>query len=169
MINKKIIILAIILVSFLTISVVSAASDVAGIDDTIGAENSQGNVLTHSSDVISIDDATGAENSRGNVVNVNELENDKVMDAHDVLESQESQDELSSDNNKDVLALTSPSYSDYKVSISSQTIDYDKSGTIKISITPCTKSGYYKYDFELLILDSNKIRKLLQKQGSSFE
>ena len=160
MINKKIIILAIILVSFLTISVVSAASDVAGIDDTIGAENSQGNVLTHSSDVISIDDATGAENSRGNVVNVNELENDKVMDAHDVLESQESQDELSSDNNKDVLALTSPSYSDYKVSISSQTIDYDKSGTIKISITPCTKSGYYKYDFELLILDSNKIRKL---------
>ena len=159
MINKKIIILAIILVSFLTISVVSAASDVAGINDTIGAENSQGNVLTHSSDVISIDDATGAENSRGNVVNVNELENDKVMDAHDVLESQESQDELSSEN-KDVLTLTSPSYSDYKVSISSQTIDYDKSGTIKISITPCTKSGYYKYDFELLILDSNKIRKL---------
>ena len=141
LVNKKIIILIIILVSFLTISVVSAA------DNT-------------TRDILSVDDTTDVNNLQNNFESDNDWGNDKVMDNHDVLRSQESQENISLDNNNNVLSLTSPSSSDYKVSISSQTIDYDKAGTIRITITPCTKSGYYKYDFELIILDSNNIRKL---------
>ena len=141
LINKKIIILIIILVSFLSISVVSAA------DNT-------------TRDILSADDTTDVNNLQNNFESDNDWGNDKVMDNHDVLGSQESQEDISLDNNNDVLSLNSPSSSDYKVSISSQTIDYDKGGTIKIAITPCAKSGYYKYDFELVIIDSNNIRKL---------
>ena len=161
MVNKKIIILIIILVSFLTISVVSAADnttrDILSVDDTTDVNNLQDNATR---DILSVDDTTDVNNLQNNFESDNDWGNDKVMDNHDVLRSQESQENISLDNNNNVLSLTSPSSSDYKVSISSQTIDYDKAGSIRITITPCTKSGYYKYDFELIILDSNNIRKL---------
>ncbi|WP_296853450.1 hypothetical protein [uncultured Methanobrevibacter sp.] len=136
MFNKKIIMLTIFLISLLTITVVSATDN-------------------GTNDIVSVGNATEVTSLCDDVVSVNDLENDNVTNNQDTLGISESQDEISLDNDVDVLSARSPSSSDYDASISKITVNSDGSVSIKVSITPCTSSGYYTYDFKLDVYDSN--------------
>lgn len=131
MINKKLVMLTILIVSLFAASAVSAAENITD-------------------DVGKVDDAT-------DLINDVDLANDNLKrnDEQKILGSGGLQDNLSQNNNEDVLSYSYPTYSQYSVSVSNTEVNYGSSGTIKMNINPCTKSGYYKYDFYLKIYDSN--------------
>lgn len=145
MINKKLMMLTIIIVSLFAVSAVSAAENVTG-------------------DVGIVDDATELINSDVDLANVDNL---KRNDEQEILVSGGLHDNLSQNKNEDVLSYSSPTYSQYSVSVSNTVVNYGSSGTIKVNINPCTKSGYYKYDFYLKIYDSNGNQKYSHNYYSS--
>ena len=124
-------ILAILLVSLLAISAVSASENVT------------------SNDISTDDMAEGID------LKSNDINNEKVTNNHEILKSSNSQDVISINNDEDVLSTSSPYYSYYSVNVYDTTINYGSSGTISMSINPCTYSGYYAYDFYLMVYDSN--------------
>ena len=138
MLNKKIVILTIFFVSLLSISVVSATENTT-------------------SDIVSVNDATEVNNLYDDVADDNELINSEIINDQGILGNTESQDEISLDNNTDILSVKSPSSSDYEVSISAPTTYYESStGTVTVNIvSPCTISGYYAYHFRLNVFNSN--------------
>ena len=151
LLNKKIIMLAILFVSVLAIAQVSAAEN--------------------ATDVVDIEDATeviALDNE--NVADVNDLKNDKEnsADNHEILGIAESQNNLSRDNGENILSVSSPYSSYYSVSVYDTTVNYANSGTIKININPCTYSNYYKYNFYLRIYDSNGNQKYNYNYYSSY-
>ncbi len=135
------IVLAILIISLFAFSTVSAADnatdDIAGTDLKINEVTSSDSLETE--DVISNDD------------NVTESQN--VLAASD-------EDEVSIADDDNILSETSPSYSQYSVSVSDTTISAGSSGTVTISITPYSGSGYYAYDFYFRVYDSNGNQKI---------
>ena len=151
LLNKKIIMLAILFVSVLAIAQVSAAEN--------------------ATDVVDIGDATEViPLNNEDVADVNDLKNDKEnsADNHEILGIAESQNNLSRDNGENILSVSSPYSSYYSVSVYDTTVNYANSGTIKININPCTYSNYYKYNFYLRIYDSNGNQKYNYNYYSSY-
>ena len=149
---KKIMILAMLLVSLLAISAVSAS------------ENATGNS-------VSAEDTTNVIDLNDNSANVNDVENEKVTNDQEILKSTDSKDTISLDSNDNVLSESSPRYYQYSVNVYDTTINYGSSGAISMSITPCTYSNYYAYDFYLKVYDSNnnvKINKNYYSTSSAY-
>ena len=149
---KKIMILAMLLVSLLAISAVSAS------------ENATGNS-------VSAEDTTNVIDLNDNSANVNDVENEKVTNDQEILKSTDSKDTISLDSNDNVLSESSPRYYQYSVNVYDTTINYGSSGAISMSITPCTYNNYYAYDFYLKVYDSNnnvKINKNYYSTSSAY-
>ena len=149
---KKIMILAMLLVSLLAISAVSAS------------ENATGNS-------VSAEDTTNVIDLNDNSANVNDVENEKVTNNQEILKSTDSKDTISLDSKDNVLSESSPRYYQYSVNVYDTTINYGSSGAISMSITPCTYSNYYAYDFYLKVYDSNnnvKINKNYYSTSSAY-
>ena len=145
-------ILAMLLVSLLAISAVSAS------------ENATGNS-------VSAEDTTNVIDLNDNSANVNDVENEKVTNDQEILKSTDSKDTISLDSNDNVLSESSPRYYQYSVNVYDTTINYGSSGAISMSITPCTYSNYYAYDFYLKVYDSNnnvKINKNYYSTSSAY-
>ena len=124
------------------------ASDV---NDTMVANNNQNdNLIEIENDEISVE-------RNNEFIGFKDFENDSFRDNLDILGSSESQEEISLDNNSDVLSTKSPSSDDYSVHVTSTVLNIgDSSGTITVYIdTPCNLAGYYKYHFKLNIRGSN--------------
>ena len=124
------------------------ASDV---NDTIAVNNNQND------DLIEIENDEISVERNNEFIGVNDFENDSFENNLDILRSSESQDEISLDDNSDVLSAKSPSSDDYSVHVTSTVSNIgDSSGTITVYIdTPCNLAGYYKYHFKLNIWGSN--------------
>ena len=121
-------------------------------DDLITVENQNINDINYDDD---------------NDITLNELNSsDENYDAaEEVLSSQECENILNYSENEDVLGA-SPPYTAYSVSVSDTTIKYGSSGSIRISINPC--SGYsYAYDFYFRVYDSNNNQKISKNYYSS--
>ena len=149
---KKIMILAMLLVSLLAISAVSAS------------ENATGNS-------VSAEDTTNVIDLNDNSANVNDVENEKVTNNQEILKSTDSKDTISLDSKDNVLSESSPRYYQYSVNVYDTTINYGSSGAISMSITPCTYNNYYAYDFYLKVYDSNnnvKINKNYYSTSSAY-
>ena len=145
-------ILAMLLVSLLAISAVSAS------------ENATGNS-------VSAEDTTNVIDLNDNSANVNDVENEKVTNDQEILKSTDSKDTISLDSNDNVLSESSPRYYQYSVNVYDTTINYGSSGAISMSITPCTYNNYYAYDFYLKVYDSNnnvKINKNYYSTSSAY-
>ena len=136
---KKLIILAIFLVSLLAVSVVSAAnnntSDIVSVDENIN--NSIG------VDEAKLDEISSFETSDENNEISYFIENENIS---------------SLDDNEDILS-SSPPYNAYSVSVSDVSINYGDSGSIKMSINPVSGYDYY-YDFYLRVYDSSNNLKI---------
>ena len=140
MFNKKVIILAIFLVSLLAISAVSAAdnatSDVVSVDDTI-------------------DDVVNVKND---VISDEEIFSDGLGENNNV---------LSVNADEDVLAANYPPYNRYSVWVNDVSVSYGSSGTIRMSISPASSSYTYKYAFYLKVYDSKGVEKISKLYFSS--
>ena len=144
---KKLFLIICLLICLFSIATV-VASDV---NDTMVANNNQNdNLIEIENDEISVE-------RNNEFIGFNDFENDSFRDNLDILGSSESQDEISLDNNSDVLSTKSPSSDDYSVHVTSTVLNIgDSSGTITVYIdTPCNLAGYYKYHFKLNIRGSN--------------
>ena len=101
MINKKVFVLAIFLVSLLTISVASATDNVTG--DVVGIDDMT-EINTLNNDVVVVDDATNRDNSNDDVAHINDLEVDNITNSvtnnPNILRSGESDDEISVNNDE---------------------------------------------------------------------
>ena len=140
------------LIICLLICLFSIAGVVASdVNDTMVANNNQND------DLIEIDNNEFSVERNDEFIGVNDFENDSFTDNQNILGSSESQDEISIDNNSDVLSAKSPSSDDYSVHVTSAVLNIgDSSGTITVYIdTPCNLAGYYKYHFKLNIWGSN--------------
>ncbi|WP_405285093.1 hypothetical protein, partial [Methanobrevibacter sp.] len=138
MTSKKIIVLAILIVSLFAISTVSAANNQT--NDDVNAD-----LVTN--DVTSLDD-----------VKIEDVNYDyNSSNGQEVLAVSEDNEEISLNNNEGV--LSSPSYSAYSVDISDTTISEGSSSSIQISIVPYQGSSY-AYDFHIKIYDSNGNQKI---------
>ena len=148
MTNRKIIVLAILIVGLFAFSAVSAADnltdDVASTDFEINEVTSSDNLKTE--EVISDDD--------------------NVSEDKDVL-AVGGDEKVSIDDNNDVLSLSSPSYDKYSLSVYDTTINAGSSGSVTIYITPVSSSAYYAYDFYFKVYDSNGNQKISQNLYSS--
>lgn len=142
---KKIIVLAIFLVSLLAVSAVSATDNAT-------------------SDVVSVEETTFDVNNKTTVDtgSVNNIENDNTSINQDILESSESQDEILLDNHASIISNTNSDYlsssvyplsGQYTVRVSDAVVSY-KSGTLDMHVDSVSKSNY-KYYYYLRILDSN--------------
>ena len=148
MTNRKIIVLAILIVGLFAFSAVSAADnltdDVASTDFETNEVTSSDNLKTE--EVISDDD--------------------NVTEDRDVL-AVGRDDKVSIEDNDDVLSISSPSYSQYSLSVYDTAINAGSSGSVTIYITPFSGSGYYAYDFYFKVYDSNGNQKISQNLYSS--
>ncbi|WP_295611856.1 hypothetical protein [uncultured Methanobrevibacter sp.] len=148
MTNRKIIVLAILIVGLFAFSAVSAADnltdDVASTDFEINEVTSSDNLKTE--EVISNDD--------------------NVTEDRDVL-AVGRDDEVSIEDNDDVLSISSPSYSQYSLSVYDTAINEGSSGSVTIHITPVSSSSYYAYDFYFRVYDSNGNQKISENLYSS--
>ena len=145
--NKKIIVLAIFIVIIFSVSAVDAADNLT---DEVVSTDLEINEVT-SSDDLKTDDVT---NNYGN-----------ATDSQEVLAV--GGDEKIALNEEDILSASSPSYSQYYLSVDDTTISAGKSGTVTIHITPCSNSNYYAYDFYFNVYDSNGNRKINENLYSS--
>ena len=90
------------------------ASDV---NDTMVANNNQNdNLIEIENDEISVE-------RNNEFIGFNDFENDSFRDNLDILGSSESQEEISLDNNSDVLSTKSPSSDDYSVHVTSTVLN----------------------------------------------
>ena len=133
--KKKTIVLAILIVGFFALSTVNAADNLT---DDISSTDIEINEIT-SSDSFKTEDTTNDNN---------------VTDKPDILAVGEN-DNVSIDNNENVLSESSPSYTQYSLSVSDTTISAGSSGSVTIYITPVSSSSYYAYDFYFRVYDSN--------------
>ena len=111
MINKKVFVLAIFLVSLLTISVASATDNVTG--DVVGIDDMT-EINTLNNDVVVVDDATNRDNSNDDVAHINDLEVDNITNSvtnnPNILRRGESDDEISVNNDESILGSSSPAF-----------------------------------------------------------
>ena len=145
--SKKIFVLAVLIVSLFAISVVSASDNLT--DDVVSAD-----LVTN--DVTSLND----------VKNEYVTFDGNASNGQEVLAVSGNNEEISLNINEEILSAYSPSYSSYSVNIVDTTI-YQGSGSISISITPCSQSNYYAYDFYMRIYDSNGNQKISQNLYST--
>ena len=142
--SKKIIVLAILIVSLFAISTVSAANN---------QTNDDVNVDLITNDVTSLD----------GVKTEDAIHDYNSSNGQEVLAVSEDNEEISLNNNE--VMLSSPSHSVYSVDISDTTISKG-SGSISISIVPYQGSDY-AYDFWIKIYDSNGNQKISKNLYSS--
>ena len=141
MLNKKLIILTTLIISLLAISAVSATdnttSDVIGINDANEFINSNDDVVSVDAvDDINLDDTISTDNLQKDNLN------DNVTNNQDILGCSESDDELSIENDMDVLsAKSSPPSNYYSVFVNSAQVESGGSGTIKINVDCCYYEG----------------------------
>ena len=135
MTSKKIIVLAILVVGLFAVSAVSAADNQTG-------------------DVVSTDLVTNDISSFDDLKSEDVIYDNDSSNGQEVLAVSEDNKEISLNNNDEILGESSPYYYDYSVSISDTTIPRG-SGSISISITPCSKSNYFAYDFYIRIYDDD--------------
>ena len=140
MLNKKIMILGMFLVSLLAVGLVSATENVT---DNVGTiKNTNDNVIA--TDLEINGDLSSDSLKTENMIN----ESNNLNDGEDVLAVSEDE-EVSTVNNEEVLSITSPPYYLYSVTVSDTTIPNGKSGTVTIHIDPVSNmnNDYYAYDF----------------------
>lgn len=133
--SKKIIALAILVVGLFAVSAVSAADN-------------------QTDDVVSVDLVTNDISSFDDLKSEDVIYDNDSSNGQEVLAVSEDNEEISLNNNDEILGESSPYYYDYSVGISDTTISQGSS-SISISITPCSRSNYYAYDFYIRIYDSN--------------
>ena len=134
MINKKITVLAILIVSIFAISAVSAADNLT--DDVVSTD-------------LEINEVTSSDSFKTDVMTNNY---DNATDSQEVLAV--GGDEKIDMSDGDILS-GSPSHSLYSLSVYDTTISASSSGTVTIHITPCSNSNYYAYDFYFKVYDSS--------------
>ena len=147
MTNRKIIVLAIMIVGLFAFSAVSAADNLT--DDVVGTDFETNEVIS-------------SDNLKTEEVIIND---DNVTEDGEVL-AVGGDDEVSIDDD-DVLSLSSPSYSKYSLSVDDTTIYTGSSGSVTIYITPVSSSSYYAYDFYFRVYDSNGNQKISENLYSS--
>ena len=145
--SKKIFVLVVLIVSLFAISVVSASDN-------------------QTDDVVSADLVTNDVTSLNDVKNEYVTFDGNASNGQEVLAVSGNNEEISLNINEEILSAYSPSYSSYSVNIVDTTI-YQGSGSISISITPCSQSNYYAYDFYMRIYDSNGNQKISQNLYST--
>ena len=190
MLNKKIIMLAIVLVSLLAISAVSAAdnttNDVVSVEDndeTVVANEDQSNDLIeienqekeisatkNNNDVVSVEENIGENFNNNEPIDKNSsIEStdnlDNLNDSREILSSVGYYDEISFDDYSGILSA-SPSHSAYSVSVADYTVKYGFSTSIYIYITKFASSSM-KYDFYFRIYNSNNVLVSSQRYYSS--
>ena len=141
----------------------SIASVVAGdVNETVVASEDQ------SSDLIEI------ENQDEEIVTVNNSESDIIsadvwgdeVNNQDILGCNESQDEISLDNDDRLSGGRYPSSSDYSLKVS-DTVIGDDGGAISVSVTPAKGFTYYTC-YYLKIYDSNNKEKFSQLESCTY-
>lgn len=160
MLNKKIMILGMFLVSLLAVGVVSATENVT---DNVGTiENTNDNVIA--TDLEINGDLSSDSLKTENMIN----ESNNLNDGEDVLAVSEDE-EVSTVNNEEVLSITSPPYYLYSVTVSDTTIPNGKSGTVTIHIDPVSNmnNDYYAYDFNFIVYDTDGNEKISENFYSS--
>ena len=145
--KKKTIVLAILIVGLFALSAVNAADNLT---DDISSTDIEINEIT-SSDSFKSEDTANDNN---------------VTDKPDILTIGEN-DNVSIDNKENVLSESSPSYTQYSLSVSDTTISAGSSGSVTISITPVSNSNYYAYDFYFRVYDSNGNQKISENLYST--
>ena len=144
--KKGLIFICLIICLFSITSVV--ASDVN--ETVVASDNQNIDLVENQNDAISL-----VNNAETNIENADDMKNDKIANNNNILESSESDDELSIDNDMNVLsAKLSPPSNYYRVVVNSAQVDSGGSGTIKINVDGCYYDGYYNYDFNLRIFNS---------------
>lgn len=120
--------------------------------------------------LLAVSTVSAADNGTDDIISdTNNIEDYKIINENSnddiVLSSIDEDNVISTDENDGVLGA-SPPYNKYSVSVSDTTITYGSSGSIVISVTPC--SGYdYAYDFYLKVYDSNNNVKINKNYYSS--
>ena len=110
-----------------------------------------------------INEVTSSDNLKTEEVISND---DNVTEDRDVL-AVGGDEKVSIEDNDDVLSISSPSYSQYSLSVYDTAINAGSSGSVTIYITPFSGSGYYAYDFYFKVYDSNGNQKISQNLYSS--
>ena len=159
MINKKLMILAIFIISLLAVSAVSATdnntSDIASTE-----ENDELMNLEETDDLLNID---GSNNIKLNDFNSSSENSDSTYEILSTAESNNIQDY----NTENDILSSSPPYSAYSVYVYDTTINYDEGGNIIIHVNPI--SGYsYAYDFYLRVYDSYNNQLISKNYYSSY-
>ena len=127
------------------------------------------------SDVIGVDEAIEVNNLYDDVISVDDFENGTFINNQNILESNESRDEILSYDEEDCPkstieassnSHTYPSYSDYSVNVSDVTIFYESGGVISMKISS-TSDSTYKYYYYLKVYDLNNNLKISQLYSST--
>ena len=135
--NKKIMVLAILLVGLFAISAVSAADNLT--DDVVSADLENYDIASVDVD---IDD-----------VSYNSTESPEVLAISE-------DDEVSEYGEDEILSESSPSYSKYSLSVYDTTIYSSDGGSVTVYITPVESSSYsthtypYYYDYSVSVYDT---------------
>ena len=138
MLNKKIMILAILIVSLFAVSAVSAADNATA-------------------DVVNVNDI--ADDDIG-------VENESSVDKS--LKQDSFDDKLSSPTENQEILGASPPYSAYSVSVSDVSMNYGSKGYIYVSYNPAPKYSYtYTYNFYLKIYNSNNVLKVSKQYSGT--
>ncbi|WP_410320313.1 hypothetical protein [Methanobrevibacter sp.] len=138
MLNKKIMMLAILIVSLFAVSAVSAADNATA-------------------DVVNVNDI--ADDDIG-VENESSVDESVKQDSFD--------DKLSSPTENQEILGASPPYSAYSVSVSDVSMNYGSKGYIYVSYNPAPKYSYtYTYNFYLKIYNSNNVLKVSKQYSGT--
>ncbi|WP_407394169.1 hypothetical protein [Methanobrevibacter sp.] len=146
MINRKIIVLTIFLLTLLTISTVSATDNNTCNTVNLNQEDTIGNF-----ELIDYDS-----------LNNKDINSDDVCESNEFLSSSSEENNIiSADNESNIEGVSSlDGYVDYSVRVSDNSINYDHDGQFKVSISYNTSryviyDHYYKYYFYVYIYNSN--------------
>ena len=148
---------------FLIIICLFAISTVSAADNTGG-------------DIVDVNDSIDVSNSYASA-DFNDLENDNVANNPNILGICESQNNLSLYDKEDILSELSPPANYYgfynvtgNVQVDNTTAEHGDNVTISMHLEPCIWDGYYRYDFNLSIYDSNGNKQLTQNfRGKTYD